>query len=314
MMGRIIFICGILLINIITVGGSCMFSKLKKNKWPLIFTGTNIVLFILFFLLPAVLGFYYSLTDYKGYATANFIGFENYQELFQDPTFYKALFRTFQYMLTIVPLNYIVSLSVALLLNSERIKGKTMGKVILFLPWTISGIIAGIIWKWLFGEHFGFINYIISVLGGEPVAWFTNANAALSVLIIAGIWGGTAFNMLQFTNSLKNIPASLYEAAEIDGANAWQKFRDITLPALRPTTFMILLLSSIGAMKEFALVQSLTNGGPGTDNVFIVQYIYQTGFERNRVGYASAASMVLFVVLLLFGLLQLRLGGERNEE
>lgn len=87
-----------------------------------------------------------------------------------------------------------------------------------------------------------------------------------------------------------------------------------TLPALKPTTFMILLLSSIGAMKEFALVQSLTNGGPGTDNVFIVQYIYQTGFERNRVGYASAASMVLFVVLLLFGLVQLRLGGQRNEE
>jgi alpha-1,4-digalacturonate transport system permease protein len=291
-----------------------MFSKFKKNKWPLIFTGTNIVLFILFFLLPAVLGFYYSLTDYKGYATANFIGFENYQELFQDPTFYKALFRTFQYMIIIVPLNYIVSLSVALLLNSERIKGKTMGKVILFLPWTISGIIAGVIWKWLFGEHFGFINYIISVLGGEPVAWFTNANAALAVLIIAGIWGGTAFNMLQFTNSLKNIPDSLYEAAEIDGANAWQKFRDITLPALKPTTFMILLLSSIGAMKEFALVQSLTNGGPGTDNVFIVQYIYQTGFERNRVGYASAASMVLFVVLLLFGIAQLRLGGQSNEK
>lgn len=290
-----------------------MISKMKKSKWPLVFTGVNIVLFILFFLLPALLGFYYSLTDYRGYSTANFIGFANYIELFQDPTFYKALFRTFQYMLIIVPLNYVVSLSVALLLNSDHVKGKTLGKVIIFLPWTISGIIAGVIWKWLFGEHFGFINYVISVLGGEPVPWFTNANAALSVLVIAALWGGTAFNMLQFTNSLKNIPRSLYEAAEMDGANAWQKFLHITLPALRPTTFMIILLSSIGAMKEFALVQSLTNGGPGTDNVLIVQYIYQTGFERNRVGYASATSMILFVILLIFGLLQLRVGGRRND-
>jgi len=289
-----------------------MISRFKKSRWPLIFTGTNIVLFLLFFLLPAILGFYYSLTDYQGYATANFIGFANYIELFQDPSFYKALFRTFQYMITIVPLHYIVSLSVALLMNSKYTKGKTIGRIIIFLPWTISGIIAGVIWRWLFGEYFGFINYVISVIGGEPVPWFTNANAALSVIIIAGIWGGTAFNMLQFTNGLKNIPVSLYEAADIDGANRWQKFWNITLPALKPTSFMILLLSSIGAMKEFALVQSLTNGGPGTDNVFIVQYIYQTGFERNRVGYASAASMVLFVILLIFGLLQMRIGGQRN--
>lgn len=290
-----------------------MLSKFSRNKWPLIFTGTNIILFITFFLIPAVLGFYYSLTDFKGFATANFIGLDNYIELFQDPTFYKALFRTFQYMIIIVPLNYILSLAIALLMNSEKAKGRALGKVILFLPWTVSGIVAGVIWKWLFGEHFGFINYILSVTGGEPVPWFTNANAAFAVIIVAALWGGIAFNMLMFINSLKNIPQSLYEAAEIDGANAWQQFRHITLPSLKPTTFMILLLGSIGAMKEFALVQSLTNGGPGTDNVFIVQYIYQTGFQRNRVGYASATSMVLFAILLLFGMVQLRLGGGNNE-
>src|SRR5699024_6021884 len=114
-----------------------MVSNVKKNKWPLIFTGTNIILFVVFFLAPAILGFYYSLTDYKGYATANFIGFSNYIELFEDPTFYKALFRTFRYMLTIVPLNYIISLSVALLMNSKHAKGKTIGRVVIFLPWTI---------------------------------------------------------------------------------------------------------------------------------------------------------------------------------
>lgn len=288
-------------------------STLQKNKWPLLFTGASIILFIIFFLIPALLGLYYSLTDYKGFATANFIGLANYQELFQDVSFYKALFRTFRYVIILVPSIYVVSLAVALMLNSQLAKGKFFAKIIFFLPWTISGIIAGVIWKWLFGENFGFINFILEQAGQQTVPWFTDSNAAFSVIILAAIWGGTAFNMLQFTAALKNIPRSLYEAAEIDGASFGHKLRYITLPMLRPTSFMVILLASIGAMKEFALVQSLTNGGPGTDNMLIVQYIYTTGFDKMRVGYASAASMVLFVILLLLGLAQMKIGGGKND-
>lgn len=287
--------------------------KLKRNKWPLLFTGTNMILFVTFFLIPAILGFYYSLTDYKGFASPNFVGFANYVELLQDESFYRALFRTFRYTITIVPLMYAVSLGVALLLNSKYTKGKFLAKVVFFLPWTISGIIAGVIWKWLFGENFGFINFMIDKFNGEPVMWFSNANAAFSVIILAAIWGGTAFNMLQFLSALKNIPKSYYEAADIDGANAFKKFVHITLPSLKPTTFMVILLATIGSMKEFALVQSLTNGGPGTDNMFIVQYIYKTGFDKMRVGYASAASMILFAILLCLGLIQLKYGGKKND-
>ena len=287
--------------------------KKKINTWPLLFTGANIILFLVFFVTPALLGFYYSLTDYKGYAEASFIGFANYRELFQDASFYKALFRTLKYTITLVPSIYVISLSVALILNSKNVKGKFLAKIIFFLPWTISGIIAGVIWKWLFGENFGFVNFIIGKLGGTEVQWFSNPTAAFSVIVVAAIWGGTAFNMLQFTATLKNIPSSLYEAAAIDGASSWDKFRYITFPALKPTSFMVILLASIGSMKEFALVQSLTNGGPGTDNVFIVQYIYMTGFDKMRVGYASAASMVLFLILLVFGLIQLRMGGRVHD-
>lgn len=286
---------------------------LHKQKWPLLFTGASIILFILFFLIPAVLGLYYSLTDYKGFADANFIGLANYQELFRDASFYKALFRTFRYVIILVPSIYIISLAIALLLNSELAKGRFLAKIIFFLPWTISGIISGVIWKWLFGENFGFINFLLEQGGQQTIPWFTDSNAAFSVIVLAAIWGGTAFNMLQFTAALKNIPRSLYEAAEIDGASFWNKLRFITIPMLKPTSFMVILLASIGAMKEFALVQSLTNGGPGTDNMFIVQYIYTTGFDKMRVGYASAASMVLFVILLLLGLVQMRLGGGKND-
>lgn len=285
----------------------------RNTFWPLIFTGTNIVLFILFFLIPAILGLYYSLTDYKGYAEPNFIGLTNYQELFQDKSFYKALGRTFQYVVVLVPSVYIMSLSIALLLNSSLTKGTFIAKIIFFLPWTISGIIAGVIWKWLFGENFGFVNFILGKVGVEQIAWFTNSTAAFSVLIFAAIWGGTAFNMLQFIAALKNVPQTLYEAADIDGANFWHKFRYITLPALKPTSFMVILLASIGAMKEFALVQSLTDGGPGTDNMFIVQYIYMTGFDKMRVGYASAVSMILFLILLCLGLIQLKIGGKIDD-
>lgn len=286
---------------------------LHKHKWPLLFTGTSIILFVLFFLIPAILGLYYSLTDYKGFAEANFIGLANYQELFRDDSFYKALFRTFRYVIILVPSIYVISLAIALLLNSDLAKGRFLAKIIFFLPWTISGIIAGVIWKWLFGENFGFINFLLEQSGQQTIPWFTNSNAAFSVIVLAALWGGTAFNMLQFTAALKNIPRSLYEAAEIDGASFWNKLRFITIPMLKPTSFMVILLASIGSMKEFALVQSLTNGGPGTDNMFIVQYIYTTGFDKMRVGYASAASMVLFVILLLLGLVQMKLGGGKND-
>ncbi|WP_313540657.1 carbohydrate ABC transporter permease [Enterococcus sp.] len=286
---------------------------LNKHKWPLLFTGISIILFILFFLIPAALGLYYSLTDYKGFAEAHFIGLANYQELFRDDSFYKALFRTFRYVIVLVPSIYVISLAIALMLNSPFAKGRFLAKIIFFLPWTISGIIAGVIWKWLFGENFGFINFLLEQGGQQTVPWFTDSNAAFAVIVLAAIWGGTAFNMLQFTAALKNIPHSYYEAAEIDGASFWHKLRFITIPMLKPTSFMVILLASIGSMKEFALVQSLTNGGPGTDNMFIVQYIYTTGFDKMRVGYASAASMVLFFILLLLGLAQMKLGGGKND-
>lgn len=288
--------------------------RFSKNKWPLAFTGINIILFITFFLVPAILGFYYSLTDYKGYSGEKFIGFANYIELFKDESFYKALLRTVEYTVCQVPLVYAVSLSVALLLNSEKAKGKFISKIIFFLPWTISGIVAGVIWRWLFGENFGFINYVISRLNGTEVPWFTNGTFAFIVIIFASVWGATAFNMLQFMTALKNIPKSLYEAADIDGARWIDKFLHITLPTLKPTSFMVILLGTIGAMKEFALVQSLTNGGPGTENMLIVQYIYTTGFDKMRVGYASSASMVLFAILLCLGLVQMKMGGRSNEE
>lgn len=287
--------------------------KFRRNKWPFIFVGVNVVLFIVWFVIPAILGLYYSFTNSDGNPGERFIGLANYQKLFVDPSFYKALFRTFTYVICEVPLLYIVSLLVAVLLSSDKVKGKIVGKIVVFLPWCVSGIVTGVMWKWLFGQDFGFINYVLQKMGQKPIPWFSNGNTAFMVIVIAGVWAATAFNMLLFMNAIKNVPTSLYEAAELDGASSFDKFWHITVPAIRPTSFMVILLATIGAMKEFVMVQALTDGGPGTDNMFIVQYIYTTGFDKSNVGYASAVSMVLFVILLILALIQMKVGGGTNE-
>ncbi|MDR7113809.1 alpha-1,4-digalacturonate transport system permease protein [Microbacterium trichothecenolyticum] len=279
---------------------------------PLSFIAVAVVLFGLFFLWPGALGLWYAFTDYSGVGTPDFIGAENYIELAQDPVFYSVLGRTFLYTILSVPLHFAAALGIAMLLTSSLAKGKSAARIIFFLPWLISPIVAGVIWKWLFGENFGLVNYLIELMGGNGLQWETDPNLALVLILIVSTWGGTAFNMLLFIAAIRNIPQSYLEAAQLDGANGWQRFRRIILPLLRPTSFMVILLTTIGSMKEFAMVQALNGGGPGTSNMFIVQYIYRTGFERADVGYASAASMVLMVILIIIALIQMRFD-KRND-
>jgi alpha-1,4-digalacturonate transport system permease protein len=279
---------------------------------PLCFIAIAVVLFALFFVWPGALGLWYSFTDYSGVGTAEFIGFDNYVELAQDPVFYAVLGRTFLYTVFSVPLHFVAALGIAYLLTSTLARGKSAARIIFFLPWLISPIVAGVIWKWLFGENFGMVNYLIEVLGGTGLNWETDPNLALVLILVVSTWGGTAFNMLLFIAAIRNIPQSYLEAAQLDGANGWQRFYRIVLPLLRPTSFMVILLATIGSMKEFAMVQALNGGGPGTANMFMVQYIYRTGFERADVGYASAASMVLMVILIIIALIQMRFD-KRND-
>ncbi|MEW4309387.1 carbohydrate ABC transporter permease [Rossellomorea marisflavi] len=279
--------------------------KDKNQKWALAFVIVNMVLFTIFFAWPGILGVYYSFTDYTG-ISASFIGLDNYIQLFQDKSFYKSLGRTILYTAVGVPLLYAFSLLISVLLVSKFTKGKSVAKVIFFFPWLISSIVTGVIFRWLFGESFGFVNFVLFLIGMEPVGWSSDGNMAFILVLFATVWMGTAFNMLLMISALVNIPQSYYEAADIDGASGWQKFIHVTLPSLKPTSFMVILLSVIHLMKEFPMVQALNNGGPGTDNTFLVQYIYQTGFDQRNIGYASAVSMVLFVILLLFAIINLK--------
>ena len=289
--------------------------KRKLNSYtaaPLLMISVNLVLFLLFFIWPAVIGLNYSFTSYTGIGTAPYVGLDNYERLVSDSAFYAALWRTLIYTGAVVPLTFVASLGTAYLLVSQHSKGKTVTRVIFFMPWLVSPIIAGVIWRWLFGENFGLVNYIITELGGKAVPWQSNANLSLIVVIIAATWASTAFNMLLFIAALKNVPVSYYEAADLDGASAWQKFRRITLPAIAPTSFIVVLLSTLHTMKEYGLIKALNDGGPGSENNLIVQYIYLTGFRRGHIGYASAASFILLLILMIIAVVQL-LANRRKE-
>jgi alpha-1,4-digalacturonate transport system permease protein len=279
---------------------------------PLVLISINLLLFVTFFVWPAVTGLLYSFTSYTGIGTAPYVGLDNYQRLLQDDAFYAALTRTLVFTAGVVPLTLVLSLSTAVLLVTDYTKGKAVARIIFFLPWLISPIIAGVIWRWMFGENFGLVNYLISSLGGSEVPWQSNANLSMLVVVIAAAWGGTAFNMLLFVAALKNVPSAYYEAASLDGAGSWAKFRHITVPAIAPTTFIVVLLSVLGSMKEYALIQAINAGGPGTANNLLVQYIYTKGFQRAQIGYASAASFVLMLILMVIALIQLALNRRKD--
>jgi alpha-1,4-digalacturonate transport system permease protein len=272
---------------------------------PLMLISGNLTLFLVFFLWPAVIGLFYSFTSYTGVGTAPWVGLENYRNLLDDSAFFAALVRTLIFTAGMVPLTFVASLLTAVLLVSPYSRGKSVARVAFFLPWLVSPIIAGVIWRWLFGENFGFVNFVITSLGGPEVAWQSHANLSLLIVMFAAAWMNTAINMLLFVAALKNVPISYYEAASLDGAGSWAKFRYITLPAIAPTSFLVILLTTLGSMKEYGLFQSLNGGGPGTDNNLIVQYIYTMGFKRAQIGYASAASFILMLILMAIAIAQL---------
>jgi alpha-1,4-digalacturonate transport system permease protein len=280
----------------------------RRSKYvlaPLVLIAANVVLFALFFVWPAVIGLVYSFTNYTGVGAFQFVGLDNYHNLFGDSTFYDALTRTLLYAVLFVPLNFALALAAANLVVSKHAKGTSVARVIFFIPWLLSPIVVGVLWRWLFGENFGLVNYIIEKLGGSAVPWQSNADLSLMVVVMAASWTWTGFSMLLFIAAIKNVPVSYYEAASLDGAGPWRQFFSITLPSIAPTSFIVILLNTINAMKEYPVFVALNNGGPGTSNNLMVQYIYETGFKRGQIGYASAASFVLMLILMAVAIIQL---------
>jgi alpha-1,4-digalacturonate transport system permease protein len=291
----------------------------KLSVVPYLYILPVFAIFGLFIIWPALEGFFQSLFR-RGIIVrpdittlrATFIGLENYAQLFRDPRFYTALRNTFAYTMLAVPLTIVVSLGVAVFLR-DKFTGIGVARALIYWPSMISPIIIGIAWRWIFGYETGILNFLIRLVGGKSVPWLIDGSHAFASIILVSVWAQTGFFMVIFIGGLNAIPEEYYEAASIDGASWPQRFLRITLPLLKPTTLLVLVLTTINALKVYQQVVVLTEGGPGRATVFLVQNIYEEAFTRPfGVGYASAQSFAFFLMVLLLSLFQFKLMQEER--
>ncbi len=285
-------------------------SSIKIAFWLFILPALS--LYTLFFIIPLILSIGFSFTNFDGWKKLDFIGLENYIQVFNNSDFYKTLTRTFKYALITLPFKIIIPLLLAMLVTSKYLKFTTFIRTVVYIPVLISALVVGITMNWMFGQEYGLINFIIQSFGGTPLQWALNPSLATVVISTASNWATAGFFMIMFIGGIKNIPSELYEACDIDGASGWNVFTKVTLPLLMPTTFIVLLLSTMGLLKEYALVQGVTGGGPGTSTTYMVQFMFDQGFIQYKYGYASAVGVVLSIIFIFISIVQFRLtkGGE----
>lgn len=277
----------------------------ERLAWKLMAPAVSLVL--LFILLPTLAVLYLSFTNFElGYTDYQFVGLENYIELFKDRTFRISLQNTALYTLIVTPLSVFLGLGAALLIESEA-RGKAFFRTVYFLPVASLLVAMATVWQYLLHPTMGPVNAMLGLLGIDGPNWLGSSSTVLPSLAMIGIWQSVGFNMVLFLAGLTAIPRELYAAAEMDGAkSAWERFRLVTWPLLGPTTLFVLTISVINSVKVFESVKTLTQGGPNKASEVLLHTIYQEGFVFLRVGYASAMTVIFLMVLIVMMLLQYR--------
>lgn len=290
-----------------------------------VFVLPNLLIFGIFILLPMILNFGYAFTGGSELFLENrpFVGTANLEQLFQcqdffdyttcrEDNFIRALGNTFFFVVTQVGLMVLLALVTALALN-RKIVGRGFFRSVFFYPVLLSPIVVALIWSWVLREN-GILNAFLGTFGIGKIQFLADTNWARFWVVMISVWSQMGFYTLILLAGLQAIPHDLYEAADIDGAGAWEQFWGVTLPLLMPTMLVVLVLSLIRAVQVFDVVYAFTNGGPGTATLFIVQYIYNNGFSSNRrLGIAAAASLVMAVALIIFTLAQLFFRSKEGE-
>uniref|UniRef100_A0A540VLY4 Sugar ABC transporter permease n=2 Tax=Litorilinea aerophila TaxID=1204385 RepID=A0A540VLY4_9CHLR len=254
---------------------------------------------------PVLAAFGLSFTKGDYISTPKWIGLDNYRALLQDELFWKSLWNTVYYVVGVVPLGIVLSLLLALAMN-QKLRGIVFYRSIFFLPTITSSVAISLMWLWIYNPEFGVLNFLLRLVGVKGPAWLSTPEWAMPAVIIMAVWRGLGYNMLIFLAGLQGIPEVYYEAAEIDGAGGWAKFRYITVPLLSPTTFMLLILGLIGAFQVFEYTYVMTGGGPLYSTLTMVLYVYTNAFRFFEMGYASALAYVLFFILLGLTLVQFK--------
>ncbi len=280
------------------------------------FLAPALVLIGVFFIVPVVAALVLSATDFDVYALADrsvlrFVGLDNYRALFGNADFIRALKNTLYFVLVGGPLSIAVSLGAALLVNARLAPYKGFFRTIYFAPVVTTLVAVAVVWRYIFHTRYGLLNWALGTLGVPPIDWLGDATWAMPAIILMAVWKNFGYNMLICVAGLQNIPVELYEAAELDGAGAWTRFRHITLPMLRPTLMFVAVITLIGYFQLFAEPYVMTQGGPLKSTQSIVLLMYEEGFRWWRIGGAAAIAFVLFAIMLVGAGLQFLL---RREE
>ena len=270
--------------------------------------------YFVFELFPIFYSLYISFFEWHIIGDVRFVGLENYFKIFSDPVFIVALRNTFIYTIVTVPTQIFFGLAIALLLN-QKIRGKVTFRALYYIPVITSWTVVSLIWKWIYDPVYGFLNYVLLSLGAirEPVRWLQDPSVALCAVMLVTIWKGIGWNMVIFLASLQTIPQSLYDAALIDGANRWRRFRYITLPLLRPVIATVTVLLTIGALNAFVQIYILTAGGPLHSTEVINTYLYKNAFSYLNFGYASSMAMFLLALTLTISIVQRKVLSKKIE-
>ncbi|MFG6503053.1 carbohydrate ABC transporter permease [Microbacterium sp. P05] len=264
----------------------------------------NFLGFGLLTLVPIGVLFYMSLTNWNVFGTANWVGFANFERLLGDGSFRVSVINTLYYSVLHIPLTFVVSLGLALLLNN-KLRGVAFFRTAAFFPYITSIVAIAVVWNLLFSPDSGPINEALRFVGiANPPGWLTSPEWAMPAVVIVSTWRDMGYYMILFLAGLQTVPRELHEAARMDGANVWQRFWNVTLPALRPTTFFVTVMLTINSFKIFDLILVMTDGGPGQATLVLSQFIYRKGFEENQFGYASAASVALFFMCIVVTVIQ----------
>lgn len=278
----------------------------KENLAGLLFVSPMLIGVGILTLLPIIATFILSFADWNfimGIAQIKWVGFDNFKALFENEGFLKSVANNLLFLLT-VPLTMIFSLLIAIVID-KHVYMKSYFKVAFFMPYISSIVAIAVVWQVLFNPTDGPINQFLFSIGIEnPPTWIADPSFALISVMLIQIWAAIGFNMILFLAGLQSIPKELYEAADMDGATAWDKFKSIMLPALSPTTFFLLITGIIGTFKVFDLIAVLTKGGPINSTTMLVWHLYESAFVDLKIGYASAIAVVLFAFVLIITLLQ----------
>ena len=281
---------------------------------PYLFIAPFYILFVVFMGYPLVSSLVMSLYEMRGFQSRIFVGIGNFVDLFRDPIFWKSLRNTAYFAAGTLTLQLPIALLLAILLNSKFVRGKNILRLAFFAPVLVAGVFVAIIFNLVYDQRAGLVNEEF-IFFGKEIGWLNEENYVMPAVILTGVWQWAGFNMIYFLAGLQGIRQELYEAAAVDGANWWQAFLHVTLPSLRPVIAFVFVVSMIGSLQLFDLPYILTNGGePADAGSTIVMYLYKNGFQFMRLGYAATIGWVLFFIIAVISIVQLKLLGIFRDE